>query len=224
MADMERFSALEDEILLAGRRLYEQGLVVSNDGNISAMAPDGTLIVTPTGVSKGYMTREMLIRVDMEGNVISGGKPSSELGMHLRIYRENERIKAVVHAHPPIATVFASAGIPLDSAILQETVVQLGIVPVAEYALPGSDGVGESAARFCMDYNAVLLEYHGAVTWGDSVSQALHRMESVEYYARALREARLMGIERPMTQEQINGLIELRGKWGVSGGGRPQGR
>jgi len=212
-------------ILAAGRRLYEQGLVVSNDGNISARLADGTVLITPSGVSKGYLTAEMLVVVDLDGNRLEGeGVPSSETGLHLRLYRENPEIRGVVHAHPPAAAVFASAGIPLDRAILQEAVVQLGVIPVAPYALPGSPAVGESVAPLCRDYNGALLEYHGAVTWGDSVQQALHRMETLEYCARVESGLRQMGVDRPMTEEQIDELLALREKWKVSGGGRPRGR
>lgn len=216
--------SVKSEIIEAGRRLYLSGLVVSNDGNISAVNDDGTLWATPTGVSKGFMTEDMLVRLDMDGNVLEGGmRPSSEIKLHLAVYRANPALRAVVHAHPPKAAVFASAGLPLDSAILQETVVQLGKVPLAPYALPGTAELAGSAAPFCREYNAVLLEYHGAVTWGDSVEQALRRMESVEYYAKVLLDLRLLGAERPMSGERIDALLALRPGWGISGGGRPRG-
>lgn len=217
--------SLKSEIIEAGRRLYTAGLVASNDGNISVIDEDGTVITTPSGVSKGFMTEDMLVRTDMDGKILEGGmKPSSELKMHLAIYRENPAIRAVVHAHPPLATTFASAGIPLDKAILQETVVQLGIVPIAPYAVPGTQALADSCAPFCRDYNAVLLEYHGVTTWGRDIKQALHRMESTEYYAKISMLLRTMGAERPMTQAQIDGLLAIRPDWGIDAGGRPQGR
>ncbi len=218
--------SLKSEIIEAGQRLYQSGLVASNDGNISARCPDGSVWCTPSGVSKGFMSEDMLVRMDPDGNVLESGelKPSSEIKMHLAIYRENPEIMAVVHAHPPIATTFASAGLPLDSAVLQETVVQLGVVPLAPYALPGSAELAGSVAPYCREYNAALMEYHGATSWGASVMQALHRMESVEYYAKILMNLRVMGAERPMRLEQIDGLLSLRPGWGVKGGGRPRGR
>lgn len=218
--------SLKSEIIEAGRRLYQAGLVASNDGNISARCPDGSVWCTPSGVSKGSMREDMLVRMDLDGRVLESGnlKPSSEIKMHLAIYRENPEIMAVVHAHPPTATTFASAGLSLDSAILQETVVQLGVVPLIPYALPGSAELAGSVAPYCRDYNAALMEYHGATSWGGSVTQALHRMESVEYYARILMNLRVMGVERPMTEGQIDGLLALRPGWGVRGGGRPRGR
>lgn len=221
--------SLKSEIIEAGVRLYQAGLVASNDGNISARCPDGSIWCTPSGVSKGFMDEDMLIRMDSDGSVIEGGragalKPSSEIKMHLCVYRDNPDIAAVVHAHPPVATTFASAGLALDSAILQETVVQLGVVPLAPYALPGSAELAESVAPYCRDYNAALMEYHGVTAWGGSVTQALHRMESVEYYAKILMNLRMMRAERPMTAQQIDGLLSLRPSWGVKGGGRPRGR
>ena len=214
--------SVKSEIVAAGRRLYERGLVASNDGNISVRTADGVW-ATPTNVSKGAMTEDMLVRLDLDGSVLEGDRrPSSEIRMHLAIYRTNPDILAVVHAHPPAATTFASAGLPLDSAILQETVVQLGVVPLAPYALPGTQELAESCAPLCRDYNAALLEYHGATAWGASLTQALHRMESVEYYAQILMKLRLLGLERPMTAEQTDALLSLRPAWGVAGGGRPR--
>jgi L-fuculose-phosphate aldolase len=213
------------DILEAGRRLYQKNFVAANDGNISARVSDRHVWATPTGVSKGFMTEEMLVKLDLDGSVVEGTfKPSSEIRMHLRIYREDTAILAVAHAHPPVAAAFAAAGLPLDRALLQEAVVLLGVIPVAPYALPGSEALAGSVVPFLRDYNGVLLEHHGAVTWGGSVMQALYRLESVEYNATVTMYSKMMGIERPMTNGQIDGLIALRPSWGVSGGGRPVGR
>ena len=120
------------EILDAGRKIYQRGLVAANDGNLSVRVGDNALWVTPTGVSKGAMTEDMLVKLSLDGTVLEGTrKPSSETKMHLRIYQENPAVRAVVHAHPPAATAFAAAGLPLDRPVLQEAVVQLGTVPVA---------------------------------------------------------------------------------------------
>lgn len=120
------------DIIEAGRRMYQKNFVAANDGNISARVSDTLLWATPTGVSKGYMTEDMLVKMDLDGNIVEGkNKPSSEIKMHLRILKESSEIMAVAHAHPPVATSFAAAGIPLDLALLQEAVVLLGVVPVA---------------------------------------------------------------------------------------------
>ena len=144
------------EILDAGRKIYQRGLVAANDGNLSVRVGDNALWVTPTGVSKGAMTEDMLVKLSLDGTVLEGTrKPSSETKMHLRIYQENPAVRAVVHAHPPAATAFAAAGLPLDRPVLQEAVVQLGTVPVAPFALPGSQAVADSVAPYCQAYRAL---------------------------------------------------------------------
>ena len=213
------------DILEVGRRMYAGGFVAANDGNISARVGENEIWATPTNVSKGFMTEEMLVKLDLCGNVLEGTyAPSSEVKMHLAVYRADPGILGVVHAHPPIATAFAAAGLPLDQALLQETVVMLGVVPVVPYTCPGTAQLAESVAPYVKDYNAALLEHHGAVTWGESVMRAYFRLESVEYYARMMMNSRLMGVTRPMTEEQIDELLALRPKWHVDRGGRPKGR
>ena len=211
-------------ILEAGRRAYEKGYVVSNDGNITCKVSDDTIWTTPTGVSKGFMTEDMLIKTDLDGRVIEGHcKPSSEVKMHLRAYRENPDIGAVVHAHPLTATAFAIAGMPLEDAILPEGVVQLGVVPCAPFAMPGSQDVPDSIAPYCREYNAVLLGNHGAVTWGKDVMQAYMRMESLEYYAQIILLNRfIMKKANTMSESDIDELIRIRTGLGILTGGRPR--
>lgn len=211
------------EILEVGRRMYAKNYVVSNDGNITCKVSPTTLWTTPTGVSKGYMTDEMLIKVDLEGHVLQGTrKPSSELKMHLRVYQENPDLIACVHAHPPVATSFAIAGIALDRPILPEGVVQLGVVPVAPYAAPGTQEVPDSIAPYCRSHNAVLLANHGALTWGNSPLEAYMRMESLEYYAQVtMYTGSVLGRANELTERQIDQLIETRSRLGITAGGRP---
>lgn len=211
-------------ILDIGRRAYEKGYVVSNDGNITCKVGENAIWTTPTGVSKGYMTKEMLIKTDLDGNVIEGkNRPSSELKMHLRIYQENPEMAAVVHAHPLTATAFAIAGLPLEDAILPEGIVQLGVVPCTPFAMPGSQDVPDSIAPYCCDYNGVLLGNHGAVTWGDSLLQAYMRMESLEYYAQIILLNRfVMKKANTMTENEIDRLIDIRTSLGIRTGGRPR--
>ena len=130
--------------------------------------------------------------------------------MHLRIYQENPAVRAVVHAHPPAATAFAAAGLPLDRPVLQEAVVQLGTVPVAPFALPGSQAVADSVAPYCQAYRALLLEYHGAVTWGTSMEQAHYRLECLEQLATVTLHLRTLGIHRTMPESLVKALEGLR--------------
>jgi len=174
-------------ILQIGRRMYERGYAAANDGNITCLAGPDAVWATPTGVSKGFMTAEMLIKLDFGRRVLEGAwTPSTELMMHLRVYRENPDVKAVIHAHSPAATAFACAGIPLDQPILAEAVSMQGQTPVAPFALPGTPALAESVAPFCRDYRGVLLANHGVLTWGVSLTEAFYRLERIEYYANLL--------------------------------------
>ena len=205
--------AARRDIVEAGRRMYMRGMVCANDGNLSARISDGAIIATPTGVSKGFMSEEMLVKLDLDGNILEGEtEPSSEIRMHLAIYKKTPGIRAVCHAHPPVSAAFAAAGVPLDKPLLQETVVSLGVIPVAKYELPGTEELASGAAGFCTDYYGVLLEHHGAVTWGDSVMQALFRMESLEYAATVQMHSAALGFDRPMDSERADRLLKLREK------------
>lgn len=198
-------------ILTCGSRLYGRGFVAANDGNLSIKIAPNVIWTTPTGVSKGFMTEDMLVKVDTQGTVLEGHlAPSSELKMHLRIYQEAPEVRAVVHAHPPVSTTFAAAGLPLDRPVLQEALVLLGCVPLAPYALPGSHALADSVAPFCQTSRALLLEYHGAVTWGNSIEQALNRMESMEQYATILLHLKTLGCDRVMPPTLVEELTVLR--------------
>jgi L-fuculose-phosphate aldolase len=217
-------SEAREAIIEIGKRMYNKGFVASNDGNISIRVGQNEIWTTPTLVSKGYMTSEMLVKVDLNGNILSGdNKPSSEIKMHLRVYNENPDVIAVTHAHPPVATSFAIAGIELDRAILPEAVVNLGTVPIAPYATPGSQEVPDSIAPFCRSHNAVLLANHGALTWGRDVFEAYFRLESLEYYATVLMyTGNIIGRANELSESQISSLLEIRQKLGITTGGIPK--
>lgn len=201
-------------ILEIGRRLYNKGYVAANDGNISCKVSENEIWATPTGVSKGYMTEEMLVKLSLSGEVFDGKyKPSSEIKMHLRVYKENPTIGGVVHAHSPYATCMAAAEKSLNGVFLTETLMGLGEVPCAPFAMPGTEEVPESIAPYCKDYNAVLLAHHGVLTWGKDLMQAYMRMESVEFFAQeTLLESLIPGGYPELTKDQIRGLEEIRRK------------
>ena len=214
MANYPSDQQAKTQILETGRKIYRRGLVAANDGNLSVRVGENALWVTPTGVSKGAMTEDMLAKLDLDGNLLEGTrKPSSETRMHLRIYQENPDIRAVVHAHPPAATAFACAGVPLDRPVLQEAVVFLGTVPVAPFALPGSQAVADSVTPYCQDYRALLLEYHGAVTWGETMEQAHYRLECLEQLAQVTLHLKALGCDRVMPKELVKNLEGLRPAW-----------
>ena len=208
-------------ILDVGRRLYHSGFVASNDGNITCKVGDNAIWATPTGVSKGFMTEEMLVKMDLDGNILEGTyKPSSEIKMHLRVFKENPQVQGVVHAHPLTATAFACAGMSLDEPVLVEGILALGCVPLAHFALPGTTDVPDSIAPYCKNYNAVLLANHGALTWGTSLIQAYYRMETTEYYAKILMMNNfILGKKALLSQQQIDDirLIQERYAWFLDG-------
>ena len=210
-------------ILDIGQRMYVRNFVAANDGNISIRTGENEVWATPTGVSKGFMKKKMLVKVDLEGNVLEGTKkPSSELKMHLRAYQENPELLSVCHAHPPICTCFAIAGIPLDVPVLAEAVITLGDVPVAPYAELGSKEVPEVIAPYCHTHNGVLLANHGAVTWAEDPYSAYYRLESMEYYANILMITwKILKEQNTLTEEQVERLLAMREKFGIKRGGRP---
>lgn len=206
-----------------GKRIYDKNFVAANDGNISVKVGKNTIWTTPTGVSKGFLTPDMMVKMDLNGKVLTGNKkPSSEVKMHLRVYNENEEVNAVVHAHPPIATSFAIAGMSLEKPISPEAVVLLGRVPVAPYATPGTQEVPDSIAPYCKDYNAVLLANHGALTWGRDLIEAHYRMESLEHYAlMTMYSTNIINKANELDCKQISDLIDIRNNMGITTGGTP---
>ena len=211
-------------ILDIGQRMYVRNFVAANDGNISIRTGENEVWATPTGVSKGFMKKKMLVKVDLEGNVLEGTKkPSSELKMHLRAYQENPELLSVCHVHPPICTCFAIAGIPLDVPVLAEAVITLGDVPVAPYAELGSKEVPEVIAPYCHTHNGVVLANHGAVTWAEDPYSAYYRLESMEYYANILMiTGKILKEQNTLTEEQVERLLAMREKFGIKRGGRPR--
>ncbi len=210
-------------IIDIGQRMYVRNFVAANDGNISVKTGDNEVWATPTGVSKGYMKKKMLVKVDLDGNILEGTcKPSSELKMHLRAYQENKEIRAVCHAHPPVCTCYAIAGIPLTAPVLAEAVITLGDVPIAPYAKLGSREVPEAVAPFCHTHNGILLANHGAVTWAEEPYAAWYRLESMEYYANILLiTEHILGRQNLLTDEQVGALLAMREKFGIKRGGVP---
>lgn len=217
---MQTENEIKQEICDIGKRIYDRRMVASNDGNISVKISDNEYLCTPTGVSKGFMTPEYICKIDGEGNVLHanpGFKPSSEIKMHLRVYQKRPDVKAVVHAHPIFATSFAIAGIPLTKPIMPEAVIALGEVPIAEYGTPSTMEIPDNVEKYLQLYDAVLLESHGALTYSDSLLNAYHKMESVEFYAELLYRSMQLGGPKVFTPEQVERLYEIRRKFGMTG-------
>lgn len=206
-------------IVEVGRRLWERGYVASNDGNISIRIAPDRLLMTPASVSKGFMSAEMMVITDLEGRVVEaapGRKPSSEALMHLVAYQQRPDIGAVVHAHPPTATGFAVAGIPLDRAVLAEVVTTLGSIPIAEYGTPSTRELADTVAPLLKAHDGVLLANHGAIALGSDLFSAYYKMETIEHFARISLVARQLGREHLLSREEVERLQGLRGRYGIA--------
>lgn len=207
---------LRDDIVEVGRLVYQKGWVAANDGNITVRLDRNRILATPTGVSKGRMHVDDLIIVDMKGNKIEGRKErTSEILMHLTIYEMRPDIHSVVHAHPPVATGFASADRPLNFALLPEVIIGLGCVPLANYGLPGTPELTEPMLPYIPKYEAIMMGNHGAVCYGEDVFKAFFRMETVEHFARISLVAELLGGAKPLPRLEVDKLFDSRTRYGV---------
>jgi len=209
-------SSLRADIVEVGRRMYARGYTASNDGNISVRLGAERLLMTPKSVCKGFMTPDMMCITDLEGRKLQGDRdPSSEMLMHLEVYRQRPDVQAVVHAHPPIATGFAVAGIPLNRAVLAEVLTTLGSIPIAEYATPSTKELPEAVRKYVKAHDGMLLANHGALTLGADLFSAYYKMETIEHFAKISLVARLLGNENLLAREEVERLQELRGTYGI---------
>ena len=202
------------EIVRVGQLMYERSYVVSSDGNVSVRLDDGRILATPTQTSKGRMTEDSLALTDIEGKPLSDRKASSELAMHLLIYRERPEIKAVCHAHPPHGSAFAVAGLAIDQPILSEVILTLGCVPLAAYGTPSTDELTREMLPLVKHHNALLMANHGAVAYGEDVWQAFDRLETLEHTAKIAILARALGGANNLPPDAIEKLINVRERAG----------
>src|SRR3954465_12728732 len=210
-------SSLRADIVEVGRRMYAREYTDANAGNISVRLGGDRLLMTPKNVCKGFMSPEMMCITDLDGRKLAGDRdPSSEMQMHLEAYRQRPDAKAVVHAHPPTATGFAVAGIPLDRAVLAEVVTTLGSVPIAEYATPSTMELPEAVRKHVKAHDGMLLANHGALTLGADVFSAYYKMETIEHLATVSSLARMLGPERLLSRGEVIRPQGLRGRYGIS--------
>jgi L-fuculose-phosphate aldolase len=202
------------EIVRVGKLLYERGYVVSSDGNVSVRLDDGRIVATPTQTCKGRMTEDSLAVTDIEGKALNDRRASSELAMHLLIYRERADVKAVCHAHPPHGSAFAVAGLAIDQPILSEVILTLGCVPLAEYGTPSTDELTDAMLPLVKHHNALLMANHGAVAYGADIWQAFDRLETLEHTAKIAILARALGGSKNLPPDAIEKLINVREKAG----------
>lgn len=206
---------LRAAICEVGRRLWQRSMVAAIDGNISARLADGTILCTPTGVSKGFMTPEALVRLTPDGRIIGPGRPSSEAMLHLACYCARGDVQAVVHAHPPYATAFAARGEALPVHYLTEMAVALGEVPCSPFARPGTAEVVEVALPLLATADAFLLRNHGPVAVGRDLQEAHHRMEWIEQGAQVAAIIAQLGGAEPFSAEQLADLVRIRADQGL---------
>lgn len=210
---MSDIAAVRDQICDVCHKMWQLGWVAANDGNVTVKLSDGTILATPTGVSKSFITPEMLLHLNAAGDILEGAvgyRPSSELKMHLRCYREREDVGAVVHAHPPTATGYAVAGKSLDEYSMIETVVAIGSIPLTPYGTPSTEEVPEAIAPYLPEHDVLLLQNHGALTVGYDLLTAYYRMETLELYAKISLTAHLLGGAQEIPRPQIDRLMDLR--------------
>jgi L-fuculose-phosphate aldolase len=203
-----------EEIVRYGRTLHQRGLVAAMDGNLSVRLKGERILVTPTCVSKGNMRAADMVVVDMEGQRVAGRRHvTSEIGMHLLIYRMRPDIQAIVHAHPPTATGFAAAGIALTQPLVCEVVMGLGCIPLARYGTPGTSELARTLEPFVPHYDAILMSNHGVVTYGDTLERAYMKMETVEHFAQIALVTHLLGRQQPLQEVEVQKLLVARAKY-----------
>jgi L-fuculose-phosphate aldolase len=203
-----------EEIVRYGRTLHEKGFVAAMDGNLSVRLKQDRILVTPTGLSKGSMRPADLVIVDLEGKQVAGRRHvTSEIGMHLMIYRTRPDVKAIVHAHPPTATGFAAAGVALTEPLVCEVVMGLGCIPLARYGTPGTAELAQSLEPYVPKYDAILMSNHGVVAYGDTLEHAYMKMETVEHFAQISLVTHMLGRQQPLQEREIEKLLLARTKY-----------
>lgn len=214
------YMEIREQICDVCHKMWQLGWVAANDGNVSVKLDNGNFLVTPTGISKSFITPEKLVVIDKDNHIIEaldGYRASSEIKMHLRCYQEREDVGAVVHAHPPVATGYAVANKALDEYSMIETVIALGSIPVTPYGTPSTYEVPDAIAPYLGEHDAVLLQNHGALTVGADVITAYYRMETLELFAKISLNAHLLGGAQEISRENIDRLISMRESYKVTG-------
>lgn len=207
---------LKEQMCDIGRRIWLKGFCAGNEGNHSYRIGADRVLCTPTGISKGNLKPDDICTVDMEGRQVAGKrKRTSEIMMHLAIYKARADVKAVVHSHPPHATAFAIAGVELPTCIHPEAEVFLGAVRTAKYVTPGDTRLGESLQPYVKDSNTILLQNHGAVTFDVDLEGAYYKLEIVDAYARILLLAKQIGSIRPLDGNEMKELLDLKVRFGI---------
>ena len=208
---------IKEQMCDIGRRIWIKGFCAGNEGNHSYRIGENRVLCTPTGISKGNLKPDDICTVDLEGKQVAGKlKRTSEILLHLAIYKARPDIKAVVHSHPPHATAFAIANVELPTCIHPEAEVFLGAVKTAKYVTPGDTRLGESILPYVKDSNAILLQNHGTVTFDKDLEGAYYKLEIVDAYSRILLLAKQIGSIRPLDAQEMKELLDLKVRFGLN--------
>ena len=214
------YEEIKDQMCDVCHKMWQLGWVAANDRNVSVKLEDGTFLATPTGISKSFITPEKIVHIDKDANIIEANgdyRPSSEIKMHLRCYKEREDVGAVLHAHPPVATGYAVANVPLDEYSMIETVIAIGSIPVTPYGTPSTYEVPDAIAPYLGEHDVVLLQNHGALSVGADLLTAYYRMETLELFAKISLNAHLLGGAKEISRPNIDKLISMRANYKVTG-------
>lgn len=221
MTELDTNRPLREEIVRIGRLLYDKGLICSSEGNISARLHGGRVLITPSGLHKGFLTIDDLLIVDMDGRVVvpAGNpalKPTSELPMHLEAYRQRPDIGAVVHCHPPLSIALSIADIPLSTYLLPEVTVMLGTIPTTQFAMPSTAENSSAIRELIRHHDGIVLRRHGALTVGPSPMAAFMQMETLEQQARITFMLAQLGVSNPMSRDIVDRLLVMRDGMGLN--------
>ena len=208
--EMDEFE-IKRKLVEVSKRLYNRGLVAGAGGNVSARIPETEeIFITPSGLCKGFLRVEDILKINLEGKVIEGKlKPTSETPMHTSIYKTREDVMAIVHAHPPFCTGFACARVPLDYRVFPEIIAMVGEIPLVEYVTPTTEELAEKVAEYAKKYNALLLANHGTITLGASLEQAYQRTELLEDFAKILLVSNILGGPKSLSESEVKKLRKL---------------
>src|SRR2546427_11142510 len=202
------------DIVSFGRALHERGYVAAMDGNLSVRLGENRILATPTAMCKGVMCPSDLVIVDMQGRRLGGKRDvSSEIAMHLLIYRLRPDIHGIVHAHPPTATGFAAAGLALNQPLVCEVVIGLGSIPLGKHGTPGTPELTDALEPLVPQYDAILRSNHGVVAYGSDLNHAYMKMETVEHFAQIALVTHLLGRQQPLGSEEVEKLVIARSKY-----------
>lgn len=206
-----------EQMVYFGRLLHQETFVSATDGNLSLRLDERRILATPTAIGKAMMHASDMVIVDGDGVKLKGSRDvSSEIQMHLTIYKVRPDVQAVVHAHPCTATAFACAGIALDEPLCSELVMTLGAVPLAPYGTTGTSELSESLLPFIPYNNAILMANHGVVAYGKSLCEAYYRMEAVEHFARIVLATRQIGKQTLLDETKIQKLLQAKNRYSVA--------